>query len=257
MRIYGDINRLATNPRDFVIQVGPTPPVGTETTVNGKFVLEVPEGCTVPDPLPTTVAGLLSNIYGQYLRSYPNYVGVHGNALLTTADQGELDLGATFPYDPGPPARSWSVRAVLGRSGSSPAGLAPNGLQVLPLNDKAVPPKPGLVVTDTIDVSAVVPGGVTEALVWWKVFTITTTEDRVDYTSPTGANTPAYRVLREVDQEPTGWEVHLSTNNGGGYQRVSRARPVVGLTPGTDLRLAFVNSGSDSIYLASYVVLYR
>jgi hypothetical protein len=52
MRIYADVNRLPDNPaaevESVIFQVAPSPPVGTLTPANGKFVVDIPDGVFPP-----------------------------------------------------------------------------------------------------------------------------------------------------------------------------------------------------------------
>lgn len=252
MRIYGDLNRLGADPRDYIIQVGPTPAVGGSVVSNGKFVVDVPEGVVVPDPMPSTLSALLSPLY-EGLLTGTGYSFVQYNALLTAADVGDLDLTATFPYEAGPPVKTWATRAQVGRVGA-PAGLAANSVKVLPVNTGVTPNRPGLLVTDTIDVSADVPAGVDSFMVYWKILGFSLNNETLNYSI--GDNVPGLKTLTEVEQSPTDLEVYASTNDGAGYTRVSRMGRCATCSTGTNLRLAFVNKGSSPIYLAAYAVLY-
>lgn len=256
MRIYGDINRVGPDPRDFVVQVGPTPEVGLGVVTNGKFLVDIPDGSPVPTTIPNTLAGLLDPIYDGLLVG-TRYNFVQYNALLSGSgsDSNKLDMTATFPFEPGPPARYWSCRAQVGRFGA-PAnnGLAPNSVKVLEMNGGVVPPRPGLLITDTIDISSDVPAGVSSFQVYWKILSTTTSDDVMNYVG--GTNSPAIRTVAEVPQEPTTFEVYASTNDGAGYSRVSRMTPVTTCDVGSKLRLAFVNKGTNPVYLAAYAVLY-
>lgn len=253
MRIYGDTNRVGLDPRTYVIQVAPTPKVGVGVAGNGKFVIDVPEGVPVPDPVPSTLSSLLDDIYGGLLVG-TSFNFVQYNALLTTADQAKLDPTAVFPYDSGPPVRTWAMRAQVGRSGAiSDNGLAPNGVKVLASNTTVVPTRPGVLITDTIDVSADVPAGVTSFSVYWKLLGVATGDDVMDYGTPT--NEPAIRTITEVSQNPSGFEVYASSNDGAGYTRVSRLVPIT-VSAGTSLRVAFVNKGASPVCLIAYAVLY-
>ena len=254
MRIYADINRVTTDPRDFVIQVAPAQ---ESVTMNGKFLLDVPDGVAVPDPLPADVGDLLDTLYGGLLARYPLYQFITHNVLVTGEHSGELDLSATFPHTPGPGGITWNSRAQIGRFGAgSHNGLAPTAVKILGANEGVAPPRPGLLVTDTIDVSGDVPGGITNYMVYWKVLDLHTTDDVMDYVG--GTNTPARKILEEDSstQNPAGLEVYISGNDGAGYTRCSRLIPGSFGSPGTLLRLAFVNHGTSPITLAAYAVMY-
>jgi hypothetical protein len=255
MRIYADINRVGSNPNDFVVQVAPTPRIGTQTNVNGKFFIDVPEGVPVPDPLPTSLTDLTDAIYDGLLSLYPRYGFIHYNPLLTGSDSGKLDPTAVFPYDFGPPLRTWEVRSQLGRFGApSDNGLAPNGVKVFSQNSSVVPARPGLVVTDTIDISTDVPAGVTDVMLHWCVTSHLLSADVMSYVS--GTNTPAMKSAEEVTQDPTSFEAYVSMDDGASYQLLRRMVPFTSMVAGTHLRLAFVNRGNTPITLVSYALMY-
>lgn len=263
MRIYADVNRLPDLPvnetSSVIIQVSPTPPVGTYTPVNGKFVVDIPDG--VYPPRITEASRLINTAAPNYItgeifenlrRAFAGYRHVVSNPLLTSADVGLLDPTATFPFDPGPPAQSWPSRCQLGRA-AAPAGVAPNSVAVLPENPYATPPRPGVLITDTIDIGPVTGGvGANNFIVYWKVYTMTVTDDVMDYGA--GTNTPAIKNLVEAPQDIV--EVFLSVNDGAGYTPVNRLSPCVTCDPGTLLRLAFVNHNPYKVYLTAYAVLF-
>lgn len=263
MRIYADVNRLpnlpASETASVIIQVAPSPAVGVSTPINGKFVVDIPDG--VYPPRVTEASRLIDisspdyitgEIYENLRRAFAGYPHVVYNPLLTSADVGLLDPTATFPFDPGPPAQSWSSRSQLGRA-AAPAGVAPNSVALLPENPYATPPRPGLLITDTIDIGPATGGiGANNFIVYWKVYTMTVTDDVMNYGA--GTNTPAIKNLVEVQQDLVG--VFLSVNDGAGYTPVSRLSPCVTCDPGTLLRLAFVNHNPFKVYLAAYAVLF-
>jgi len=261
MRIYADVNRLPDLPVNetdsVIIQVSPTPPVGTYTPVNGKFVVDIPDGVVPPtinetsrliDPLNNVVDPIFQGL----LRAFPGYRNVSYNPLLTSSYLTLLDTTATFPFNPGPPVQFWSTRAQTGRVGV-PAGVAPNSVAMLAENPHPNPPRPGLLITDTIDIGPATGGvGANNFLVYWKVYTMMVTEDVMDYGA--GTNTPAIKNLVEVQQDIV--DVYLSVNDGGGYTPVTRLSPCVTCDPGTLVRLAFVNHNPTKVYLAAYAVLF-
>lgn len=261
MRIYADVNRLpdlSVNETDSVIiQVSPTPPVGTYTPVNGKFVVDIPDGVVPPTINETSrlinpLNNVVDPIFQGLLRAFPGYRNVSYNPLLTSTDLALLDTTATFPFNPGPPVQFWSTRAQTGRVGV-PAGVAPNSVAMLAENPHPNPPRPGLLITDTIDIGPATGGvGANNFLVYWKVYTMMVTEDVMDYS--TGINSPALKNLVEVQQDIV--DVYLSVNDGGGYTPVTRLSPCVTCDPGTLVRLAFVNHNPTKVYLAAYAILF-
>jgi hypothetical protein len=267
MRIFADISRLpdlGPEVDSVIIQVAPTPPVGSAPVpINGKFYVDLPEG-VVPPPidigsrlLGAAPANIIPAIYDGLLAKFSKYNFIQYNVLLTSADVADLDLAATFPASAGPPPVSWATRAQVGRGAGPDAGLAPNSVAVLPQNNTTVPPRPGVLITDTIDISGDIPAGTTEFLVYWKIHEYTVTPDVMDYDGPSpGTNEAAIKQLFEVEQSPADFEVYLSANDGGGYSLVSRLVPCAVCDPGTKIRLAFVNKSTTKKYIASYALLY-
>lgn len=261
MRIYADVNRLPDLPINetdsVIIQVSPTPPVGTYTPVNGKFVVDIPDGVVPPTINETSrlinpVNNVVDPIFQGLLRAFPGYRNVSYNPLLTSTDLALLDTTATFPFNPGPPVQFWSTRAQTGRVGV-PAGVAPNSVAMLAENPHPNPPRPGLLITDTIDIGPATGGaGANNFIVYWKVYTMSVSDDVMDYS--TGVNSPALKNLIEVQQDIV--DVYLSVNDGGGYTPVTRLSPCVTCDPGTLVRLAFVNHNPTKVYLAAYAVLF-
>lgn len=263
MRIYADVNRLPDNPAaetaSVILQVAPSPPVGVSTPINGKFAVDIPDGVFPPRVteasrlIDTTSPGYITGeIYENLRRAFAGYRHVIANPLLTSADVGGIDTAATFPFDPGPPAQFWPSRCQLGRVGA-PAGVAPNSVAVLAENPYTTPPRPGVLITDTIDIGPATGGlGANNFIVYWKVYTMTVTDDVMNY--GTGANTPSIKSLVEAPQDLV--EVFLSVNDGAGYTPVTRLSPCVTCDPGTLVRLAFVNHNPFKVYLTAYAVLF-
>lgn len=264
MRIYADVNRLPNNPAletsSVIIQVAPSPAVGVPTPINGKFAVDIPDG--VFPPRVTEASRLIDTaspdyitgqIYENLRRSFAGYRHVVANSLLTSADVGLLDTAATFPFDPGPPARFWPSRCQIGRTGAAPLGVAPNAVALLPENPYTTPPRPGVLITDTIDIGPATGGaGANNFVVYWKVYTMDVTHDVMDY--GTGANTPSIKNLVEVQQDIV--DVFLSVNDGAGFTPVTRLSPCVTCDPGTLIRLAFVNHNPFKVYVTAYAVLF-
>lgn len=262
MRIYADVNRLPDSPasetESVIIQVAASPPVGTLTPANGKFVVDIPDGVFPPrvdmsSRLINPVGNVVEGIYQGLLRAFPGYSNVVYNQLLTSADIDLLDPAATFPHDPGPPVHTWASRFQTGTPTGGTKGVSPGSVAVLAENPYTTPPRPGVLITKNIDISALTGGlGAKNFVVYWKVYGMSVTHDVMNFS--TGTNTPAIKNLVEVDQNEVG--VFLSVNNGGGYSPVSRLSPTATCDPGTDVRLAFVNHNSHKVYLAAYAILF-
>jgi hypothetical protein len=95
-------------------------------------------------------------------------------------------------------------------------------------------------------------------MVWWYIWQFNTTHDVAsDYGATLGQNDPAYRNIIEGDQEPAGFDVYISPDNGANWTGpVGRLEPTDLITFNTQVRLAFVNVGSSKIYLAAFAFLF-
>jgi len=247
---------LVDSPTNSAIQVEKTPEVGSLTPINGQYVLTIPEGASVDIDAGSYVlpvdGGDISNLaFASLLARYPMYTGIAFNPLLTAADAADLDLTATLPTGE-------ACRAQVGRgAGPLPVGISPNSVALLPINSTIASTPPGLLITDTIDISAIVPAGASEFMVYWKLYGFSTTEDiAADYGLLAGTNSAAVRSVVEVDQEPAALAVYLSNDDGITYTQVGRMEPVAFCVPGTLLRIAFRNDGTSKLYIACYAVLF-
>lgn len=262
MRIYADVNRLPDNPAaevaSVILQVAPSPSVGTHTPANGKFVVDIPDGVFPPSVdmdsrLINPVGDIVEGIYQGLLRAFPGYSNVIYNQLLTSADIDLLDPSATFPHDLGPPVHAWASRFQTGTPTGGTKGVAPGSVAVLAKNLYTTPPRPGVLITKSIDITTPTGGlGAKSFVVYWKVYEMDVTHDVMDHS--TGTNTPSIKNWVEVDQNVV--EVFISVNNGGGYTPVTRLSPTATCDPGTDVRLAFVNHNSHKVYLTAYAVMF-
>ena len=224
--------------------------VGDSITVNGRFIVPAPDGAALeisPTDTPTTVA---TNAAAALLVRYPMYENVAYNFFLNSSDMAEIDVASVVPS----PVASTKPRCQIGRGVLPlPVGIAPNSVAILPQNTNVVSNQPGLLVTDTIDILATAPLGTDEVLIWWQIAQFTTTNDNVH--SITQA-TPAIKTLTSIWQEPLTLGVYVSNDDGATWYQADRLLPVDLVNPGTNLRVAFVNTSSARVYLLGFAVLY-
>lgn len=245
------MNALFEHATNRLVQVTAEPvSPGDSLAVNGKFLIPCPDGAAYdisPSDNPTGVAGKAASAL---LVRYPMYENVSYNFFLDATGMDGIDTANPVPG----PAGYTVSRCMLGRGGAGPAptGAAVNSVAILPQNNFAASAEPGLLVTATIDISGVAPAGTDEVLVWWHVAQFSTSQDTVTGTSPE----PAIRTLTYSNQEPAGLSVYASNDDGATWYSVDRLLPVSLVNPGTDLRIAFVNTGSSRIYLLGFAVLY-
>jgi len=260
---------LTTN---TIIEVGKTPEIGNPTPFNGRYSVAVPEGSDV-DIRPATpimhpgghyhVEGkpltVVHQAYMGLLAQYPMYGNIVYNPLITSQDAADWDMSAGMTVVGPPPLNVLYVRGQVGRGGVGPdTGNLPNATAIFGQNDQVVPPRPGLLITDTIDISPQTDGkGADEFMVWWQIYEFDVSEDiSSEWGSFAGVNQPAIRSISETFQEPPGLEVALSINDGASYWRVGRLEPINFCTPGSKLRLSFLNRNPGKVYLAAWAIMF-
>jgi hypothetical protein len=180
------------------------------------------------------------------------YSNVTFNYLLEASDVAALDLAATGPG-------GVITRAMVGRGSGVSAGTAPNSTVILPQNNVAFgPARPGCLVTDTIDIGPATGGaGAEEAMLWWKVASFSTSEDTLNgYGATAGVNTPVLRSLVETSQAPSGLTVYVSNDDGATWFVAPRLTPVDLGVFDTRVRVAFVNTSANRVYLLAFAVLF-
>lgn len=258
MRIIGD---LATGD---LLQVEKTPELGGAKPFNGRFSVPVPEpGSLDVDSnsyiLPVDGGDVSSLAMQRLLAQFPMYENLVFNPLLEDTDIDDLDLSLAPAVSAigGSTART-RAQAGRGTAGPLPSGQAPNMVAVLGQNNTVAPARPGMLITDTIDIAPFTSGsGADEFLVWWKIYQFTTSHDIMSSFGVTaGQNDPAIKSITEIDQEPAGLSVYLSHDDGANWTLVGRQEPTDLVTFNTDVRLAFVNTQGDPFYLASYAILF-
>ena len=260
MRVLADLSSNA------ILQVERSRNIGEVTKINGKYPVEVPAGTIDVGissyMLPVDGGDITSLAYQQLQNRFPQFPHIVFNPLLESTDQAFFDLSATLDNStnavlPSPYTGTFSVRAQMGRE-VPPAGLTPLSLALLPPNIYTTPPKPGLLITDVIDISSVTGGlGATDVMVYWKVYQMTVTDDVMsDYGVLSGTNSPAIKSLTEIDPDLSGFVAAISVDGGIIYQPLSHLTPLSFCIAGTEIRLAFLNTTAEKIYLATYAILF-
>jgi hypothetical protein len=254
MRVVADIATAS------ILQSEKSPEVGDSRPFNGKFAVPIPEMVAVDVTsssyvLPVDGGDVTSLAMANLLVEFPMYSNIVFNPLLTATDVADLDLTASFPNIP-----AEATRAIVGRgTGVLPTGIVPNVVGVLPQNDRVTPSRPGILISDTIDIGPMTSSaGADEFMVWWKLYDLSTTDDvSSDFGATSGRNDPALRNLVEVDSEASGFEVWLSHDDGVTYTQMNRLTPTDFGTYGTLLRIAFRNTDtSNRRYVASYAIMF-
>jgi len=248
-----------------ITQVERVPDPSVLVPINGKYVLPVVPGAEFPITMSSYIldgagdvdGGDVSSIsFAHLLASYPQFGRIYFNPLLTAANVGELDV--TFSFSDPVTAADITPRLQTGRDALLNAGQMPTHTALLPQNNLTTPVRPGLLVTDEIDISAYTGGvGADEFMVYWSLLGFTTSEDVCsDYGVTVGTNSPAIRYVQEVDQEPTGLSVYITPDNGSHWCEVGMLEPVAFCAKTTKFRVAFRNASSNKVYLANFAVLF-
>jgi hypothetical protein len=260
MRIVGDLGSLITG-SPVLIQAEKTPAVGALTPINGKYVVPVDFGQIKIDTnsyvLPVDGGDVTSQAYANLLAQFPMFEYIYFNPLLTDDHVGELDL--TGSYNDGTDV--FPTRVQTGRdAGGADDGLAPLSTAVLPANTAVTPTRPGVLVTNTVDISAQTGGvGTDFFVVYWKIYEIENTQDiRSDYGALAGTNSPAIRSIKEIEQEPADFKVFISPDpTGDSWSQVGWLEPVGFCKKITEFSLLFVNENTTTKrYIASYAVMF-
>ena len=100
--------------------------------------------------------------------------------------------------------------------------------------------------------------GTDEVMLWWKVSRSSTSED-LGYSNKgtsAGQNSPALKTLTETDPENPSMLVYASVDDGASWYRVPYLEPVDLANAGTNLRVCFINTGTDTLYLHGFCVLF-
>jgi hypothetical protein len=259
---------VATLDSNEILQVEKNPPNGVPVSRNGQYMVPVAEGVKVavePDSfiLPSANPNsVVAQNFAGLLVQFPQYENILFNPLIEGGDIDDLDPAGVL-NEGSPVTASHISRFQFGRgtAGPLPSGNAPNSVAVLPQNDSPGfgLEKPGVIVTDTIDVGPLTGGiGATEFAVYWYIYEFDTTTDvRSSFGAFAGQNSPAIREVLELDQEPSDFEVFISINDGANFFPVERLIPIAFCNPGLLIRLAFKNTNSlRKRYIAHYGLLF-
>jgi hypothetical protein len=220
--------------------------------VNGKVVPALPDIAPVVVDgqsyiLPIDGGDVTSRSFSNLLAQFPMYGYALFNPLLTAADVASLDLTASFGVN--------GTRASVGRSTGPDVGQSPNRTRVLRRNPVTL--APGVLVTDTIDVSALEPGGIDEILIWWKLDGVLRTQDVSSaFGATAGQNDPCLVSLTAAVSEPAGFDVYASNDDGVTWYAAGYLSPTDLVSFGTLIRLAFVNSGVVDRVLSGFGILF-
>lgn len=252
--------------------------------------------CLLGGPTGAPAVGMVPNSLTILPRSERRASPVYGSLVTTTVDlwdfnpcyvevTGTVSDGQTITLGGAPlTARAGAPGADEFQIGGSAAATATNIAAAINLGtnsfsgfvaatvDPAVPervqlrPVPatntGVTVTTTSGGITVVEShpGTDEVMLWWKTVRHTVTEDTVSANHPLGANfgtnDPALKSATEMDPDDPNLLIYVSVDDGTSWYRTPYLEPVDLVNAGTELRVAFINTGTDRIYLQGFCVLF-
>lgn len=272
MRVQVDLtSHLAGTPSIVQVEMDPQPNTTGQVVINGKYALPIVKGVEFPVTdasyvLPIDGGDVSSISFAHLLAMYPMFGTIYHNPLLTSTHVADLDLTATFKqyYPPAVDPVFLPTRAQTGRTFTLPEpGQMPTHTAILSQNLNTTPPHPGVLITQEINIGPYTlddlgnPVGADEFLVYWKLYDFSVSDDiNAEYGAAAGINAPAQRMVQEMDQEPTGFSVYISPDNGDHYCEVGLLEPVAFCSKTTKFRLAFTNTTRDKIFLANFAVLF-
>ena len=272
MRIHSDLGTHDSSGTTGgrIVKTDQTPEQGVETIVNGQYVLQLPEGSNVTLDsnayiLPHDSGSLQFKAASDFLLRYPMYDHIVYNFFMESLDITSLDLntsvpgpqvGNITPADPTLLDHYGISRCKVGRGvGPNVLGIAPNKVCILPKSGTYY----GSLITDTLDLTSYNPSnpGMEEVMMWWKVVKFESTDDVLHgYGVTSGVNQPSLTKMIEIDQEDPFLLVYVSNDDGASWYEVNRLEPIDLVNKGTDLRVAFLNTGNEEIYLLGFCVLF-
>ena len=226
-------------------------------------------------------AARASNVYGCILTTTidlwdynPCYIDVTGvvpatSKIFLAGVQLEAVAGAPgvdqFDQSSGVPATiATNIAAAI--NSSPPNSFSFATAFVDPANPTRVEIRPvpstftGLTLTQAANGISVVEShpGTDEVMMWWRVFSSSTTEDQgfSNQGATAGLNSPAIKSMTETAQEPAALRVYASVDDGLNWIQVTYLEPIDLTNAGSELRLCFVNVGSNRFYLNGFCVLF-
>lgn len=241
---------------DRILQVEKTPKENVARLFNGRYMIPVPDGTSVDVDDTSTPSTIEAEAAANLLARFPMYDNIVYNFFTSDADVADIDKSALPAVSAvsGFTARS---RFQTGRD-TGTVGNVPNMTAVLPRNPTTTPDRPGMIITNTFDITAATGGaGADEFMVWWHILNFLTFDDvATDFGTSAGTNAPAEKEIFEINQETLGFSVWISNDDGVTWTQVNRLEPTDLTVFNTDVRLAFVNGTDIKFYLAAFAFLF-
>lgn len=268
MRILVDLgSHISGSPQIVQVDKTPTPGVAGGVNITGKYVIPVAKGTEfqvdsnsyVLDGGGDVDGGDVTSIsFAHLLATYPLFSNIYFNPLLTAFHVDEIDFAAQFrdSFTSPPNVYMFDVRVQTGRPAAftvpGPAGQMPTHTAILPVNSSTVVDRPGVFITKEIDLTTYTPDGADNFMVYWKLLGFDVSHD----VSNGVVNSPSTRNVLEPDQEPNGFSVFISQDNGLTWCQVGLLEPIGFCDKAKKIRIAMVNRGTSKVFLANYAVFF-
>lgn len=215
--------------------------------LNGKYILDYPNcieiGRELGENTPFDLGSLITTIEGKFLESYPSYDFLVYEPLLDSTNA--FDEGELFPKSTGHTPSRFRV------------GATPN-VTCIPKETPAG--RSGVGVTPLIDLTALTDDGLGREtfLPYWRIVKKEVTHDVTPvalngYSQATQNTAPQMRYVEALESE---YSVYISENNGNTYEEMTRLTPFSFSQRASEVRIAFLNEGSEDLYLLSYALMF-
>lgn len=203
---------------------------------------------------------IVSQGMARLLAAFPMFGNIYFNPLLTADHVAELDFTSEFSD---PSGNRFKPRFQTGREPAGDSGVYPTHTALLPQNNLVTPARPGLMVTNAIDIGPYTLDcdneevGTDEFMLWWKLYEFDVSHDVTsNFGATAGLNEPAVRSVGEMDNEPAGFFAYLSIDGGANWCAVGLMEPVSFCTKTKSVMIAFKNTSDTKRYIASFALLF-
>lgn len=243
-------------------QVCKDPVIGELTPINGFSLLDSPPDIVINGGVPTNpqddAFDMFTNQNTGLISYYPNFTGIFYNALSSqdefhggqTMYQWPVDTSTSIDNSSGSILPSPYDKVINTRFQYADTNYLPNITAILPVDD--VNDNPGAMITDTLDLSGLTPAGSDKFMVYWKIYFKRTTSDVLH----TSLNSPAISYFEEILQEFPEFTVGISLD-GSDFEPVNLLETVSFPFSGNIVRLCFLNTGNEKIYVGNFAVMFN
>lgn len=221
-----------------------------EVVVNGKYVIESPEGIETEITSDSYVypvdGGDLKSLMMEELRASSGLSYKYFNPLSSSSDLDVIDTSSTAQVGVFPAITEYQTRCQQSET--------PNNTKLLRAIDitawgGATERVNGVFLTNAIDISADVPLGADVFLPYWEAHTFD-----LSHESETN-NTPVVKTYQRL--EPSDLQAYASTDGGAFWQEITHLSAFTAPAASTSIQFLFINtSTSRDVYLNAFGFMY-